>query len=245
MFNISLTKLFCYYQNMKSLNLILVFVFSFYSLAEEGRLGREPNEYKYTSIGIDIIQTDETGIGAKISFALPGPLYAVLERRAEGVDEDTESYDRIINGARVGAQIGIGDLLSNVSTKGMSLGIKNFFDVYGELGIKSVAIDGDTNSFSEDDAQAHLVGGIRFGDSNGWEGKIFIDYSKESEVIIKSCPDNQICPAVIEYVLNDKTDQKFGAGILYNINNRSAVTFELISSKVLDSSLKIGYQINF
>lgn len=230
---------------MKSLNLILVFVFSFYSLAEEGRLGREPNEYKYTSIGIDIIQTDETGIGAKISFALPGPLYAVLERRAEGVDEDTESYDRIINGARVGAQIGIGDLLSNVSTKGMSLGIKNFFDVYGELGIKSVAIDGDTNSFSEDDAQAHLVGGIRFGDSNGWEGKIFIDYSKESEVIIKSCPDNQICPAVIEYVLNDKTDQKFGAGILYNINNRSAVTFELISSKVLDSSLKIGYQINF
>ena len=245
MFDISLTKLFCYYQNMKSLNLILVFVFSFYSLAEEGRLGREPNEYKYTSIGIDIIQTDETGIGAKISFALPGPLYAVLERRAEGVDKDTESYDRIINGARIGAQIGIGDLLSNVSTKGMSLGIKNFFDVYGELGIKSVAIDGDTNSFSEDDAQAHLVGGIRFGDSNGWEGKIFIDYSKESEVIIKSCPDNQICPAVIEYVLNDKTDQKFGAGILYNINDRSAVTFELISSKVLDSSLKIGYQINF
>ena len=245
MFNISLTKLFCYYQNMKSFNLILVFVFSFYSLAEEGRLGREPNEYKYTSIGIDIIQTDETGIGAKISFALPGPLYAVLERRAEGVDKDTESYDRIINGARIGAQIGIGDLLSNVSIKGMSLGIKNFFDVYGELGIKSVAIDGDTNTFSEDDAQAHLVGGIRFGDSNGWEGKIFIDYSKESEVIIKSCPDNQICPAVIEYVLNDKTDQKFGAGILYNINNRSAVTFELISSKVLDSSLKIGYQINF
>ena len=230
---------------MKSLNLILVFVFSFYSLAEEGRLGREPNEYKYTSIGIDIIQTDETGIGAKISFALPGPLYAVLERRAEGVDKDTESYDRIINGARIGAQIGIGDLLSNVSTKGMSLGIKNFFDVYGELGIKSVAIDGDTNSFSEDDAQAHLVGGIRFGDSNGWEGKIFIDYSKESEVIIKPCPDNQICPRIIEYVLSNETDQKFGAGILYNINNRSAVTFELISSKVLDSSLKIGYQINF
>jgi hypothetical protein len=38
-----------------------------------------------------------------------------LERRAEGVDKDTESYDRIINGARIGAQIGIGDLLSNVS----------------------------------------------------------------------------------------------------------------------------------
>ena len=75
--------------------------------------------------------------------------------------------------------------------------------------------------------------------------EFFIDYSKESEVIIKPCPDGDICPAVVEYVLDEETDQKFGAGILYNINKRSAVTLELISSKVLDSSLKIGYQINF
>ena len=230
---------------MKYFNFILVLTFSLCSISEDGRLGREANDYKYTSIGIDIVQTDQTGIGAKLSFVLPGPLYAVLERRAEGVDKDTESYDRIINGARIGAQIGIGDLLSNVSAKGVNLGIKNVFDVYGELGVKSVAIDGDTNSFSEDDAQAHLIAGIRFGDSNNWEGKIFIDYSKESEVIIKPCPNAQICPAVVEYVLDEETDQKFGAGVLYNINNRSAVTLELISSKVLDSSLKIGYQINF
>jgi len=230
---------------MKYFNFILVLTFSVCSISEEGRLGREANDYKYTSIGIDIVQTDQTGIGAKLSFVLPGPLYAVLERRAEGVDKDTESYDRIINGARIGAQIGIGDLLSNVSAKGVNLGIKNVFDVYGELGVKSVAIDGNTNSFSEDDAQAHLIAGIRFGDSNNWEGKIFIDYSKESEVIIKPCPDGDICPAVVEYELDEETDQKFGAGILYNINKRSAVTLELISSKVLDSSLKIGYQINF
>ena len=230
---------------MKCFNFILVLTFSLCSISGDGRLGREANDYKYTSIGIDIVQTDQTGIGAKLSFVLPGPLYAVLERRAEGVDKDTESYDRIINGARIGAQIGIGDLLSNVSAKGVNLGIKNVFDVYGELGVKSVAIDGDTNSFSEDDAQAHLIAGIRFGDSNNWEGKIFIDYSKESEVIIKPCPDGDICPAVVEYMLDDETDQKFGAGILYNINKRSAVTLELISSKVLDSSLKIGYQINF
>jgi hypothetical protein len=230
---------------MKYFNFILVLTFSVCSISEEGRLGREANDYKYTSIGIDIVQTDQTGIGAKLSFVLPGPLYAILERRAEGVDKDTESYDRIINGARIGAQIGIGDLLSNVSAKGVNLGIKNVFDVYGELGVKSVAIDGNTNSFSEDDAQAHLIAGIRFGDSNNWEGKIFIDYSKESEVIIKPCPDGDICPAVVEYELDEETDQKFGAGILYNINKRSAVTLELISSKVLDSSLKIGYQINF
>ena len=117
---------------MKSFNFILIFIFSFYSVAEEGRLGREPNNYKYTSIGIDIIQSDKTGVGAKLSFVLPGPLYAVLERRAEGVDKDTESFERIVNGARIGAQIGIGDLLGNISAKGVNLGIKNIFDVYGK-----------------------------------------------------------------------------------------------------------------
>jgi len=95
--------------------------------------------------------------------------------------------------------------------------------------------------------KAHLIAGLRFGDSNDWEGKIFIDYSKESEIIRKPCPD-QVCTAAeiaVEYILDEETDQKYGAGILYNINNRSAFTLEVMSSKVLDSSFKIGYQINF
>jgi len=230
---------------MKIFNFLLIITFTLNSFSEDGRLGREPNDFKYTSIGLDIIQSDKTGIGAKISFKLPGPLYAVLERKAEGVDTDTNSYDRIINGARIGAQIGIGDLLSNVSAKGVDININNVFDIYGEFGVKSVAIDDDINSFSEDDAQAHIIAGIRFGNSNNWEGKIFIDYSKESEVIIKPCPINQICPAVVEYILDEETDQKFGAGVLYNINNRSAVTVEVTTSKVLESIFKVGYQINF
>lgn len=230
---------------MKIFNFLLIILFTLNSFSEDGRLGREPNDFKYTSIGLDIIQSDKTGIGAKISFKLPGPLYAVLERKAEGVDTDTNSYDRIINGARIGAQIGIGDLLSNVSAKGVDININNVFDIYGEFGVKSVAIDDDINSFSEDDAQAHIIAGIRFGNSNNWEGKIFIDYSKESEVIIKPCPINQVCPAVVEYILDEETDQKFGAGVLYNINNRSAVTVEVTTSKVLESIFKVGYQINF
>lgn len=230
---------------MKILNFLLIFIFTLNSFSEDGRLGREPNDFKYTSIGLDIIQSDKTGIGARISFKLPGPLYAVLERKAEGIDKDTNSYDRIINGGRIGAQIGIGDLLDNISAKGVTLGVKNIFDVYGEFGIKSTAIEDDINSFSEDDAQAHVIAGIRFGDSNSWEGKIFLDYSKESEVIIKPCPISQVCPAVVEYILDEETDQKLGAGVLYNINNRTAVTIEVTSSEVLENIFKVGYQINF
>ena len=112
---------------MRLIYFLLVLTITFNSLSEEGRLGRESNDFKYASIGIDLIQSDKTGIGVMLSFELPGPLYAVLERKAEGVDSEEDSYDRIINGARLGAQVGIGDLISNISASGINVGVKKYF----------------------------------------------------------------------------------------------------------------------
>ena len=229
---------------MKYIQLFLFFIFITPLFSEEGRLGRESNEYKYNSLGLSLVQTEDTGLGVNLSVSLPGSLYITLERKAEGIDVDTESFDRIVNAARIGVHSGIGDLLSSISAKGVNLKIKNVFDVYAEIGIKSTSIEGDINSFSEDDAQANIITGIRFGDSNGWEGKIFVDFSKESEVIQKPCL-SEVCPAVLEYILDEETDQKYGAGVLFNINNRSAFKVEVLSSKLFDTSLKIGYQLNF
>ena len=229
---------------MKHIQLFLFFIFITPLSSEEGRLGRESNEYIYNSLGLSLIQTEDTGLGVNLSVSLPGSLYITLERKAEGIDVDTDSFDRIVNAARIGVHSGIGDLLSSISAKGVNLKIKNVFDVYAEIGIKSTSIEGDINSFSEDDAQANIITGIRFGDSNGWEGKIFVDFSKESEVIQKPCL-SEVCPAVLEYILDEETDQKYGAGVLFNINNRSAFKAEVLSSKLFDTSLKIGYQLNF
>ena len=229
---------------MKHIQLFLFFIFITPLSSEEGRLGRESNEYKYNSLGLSLVQTEDTGLGVNLSVSLPGSLYITLERKAEGIDVDTESFDRIVNAARIGVHSGIGDLLSSISAKGVNLKIKNVFDVYAEIGIKSTSIEGDINSFSEDDAQANIITGIRFGDSNGWEGKIFVDFSKETEVIQKPCL-SEVCPAVLEYILDEETDQKYGAGVLFNINNKSAFKVEVLSSKLFDTSLKIGYQLNF
>ena len=229
---------------MKYLHFFIFIILTSPLLSEEGRLGRESNDYKYNSLGLSLIQTEDTGLGLNLSVSLPGSLYITLERKAEGVDMENDDFDRIINAARIGVHSGIGDLLSSISAKGVNLKIKNVFDVYLEVGIKSTSIEGDINSFSEDDAQANIITGIRFGDSNGWEGKIFVDFSKESEVIQKPCL-SEICPAVVEYILDEETDQKYGAGVLFNINNKSAFTVEMLSSKVFDTSLKIGYQLNF
>tara|TARA_B100001769_G_C21954283_1_gene513669 strand:+ start:186 stop:878 length:693 start_codon:yes stop_codon:yes gene_type:complete len=230
---------------MRYLFLITAFLgFSIFSLSDEEK--KEKYEgFKYSSIGIDLIQTDKTAIGAKASLPLPGGLYIVLERKAEGIDTSNDSYDRIINAARIGVHAGIGDIFSSVSAKGLKLSVKNFFDVYAEFGLKSTAYESDINSFSEDDAKANVIAGIRFGNNSGWEGKLFIDLSKDSELKIKPCPNGQVCAQLIEYELDDETDQKFGAGVLYNINKRSAVSFEMSSSKIFDASMKIGYQFNF
>jgi hypothetical protein len=230
---------------MQKIQLLLFLILIVPLSSEEGRLGRESNDYKYNALGLSLIQTEDTQVGLNLSVSLPGSLYITLQRKAEGVDMENESFDRIINAARIGVHSGIGDLLSSISAKGVNLKIKNVFDVYAEIGIKSTSIEGDINSFSEDDAQANVITGIRFGDSNGWEGKIFVDFSKESEVVQKQCAQDQVCPAVVEYTLDEEADQKYGAGVLYNINNRSAVSFEFLSSKVLDASFKVGYQLNF
>ena len=221
-----------------------LFGFSTFSFSDEEKKDKSDG-FKYSSIGIDIIQTDKTAVGAKASLPLPGGLYIVLERKAEGIDTSNDSYDRVINAARIGVHAGIGDIFSSVSAKGLKLSVKNIFDVYAEFGVKSTAYESDINSFSEDDAQANVIAGIRFGNSSGWEGKLFIDLSKDSELKIKSCPTGQVCAQLIEYELDNETDQKFGAGVLYNINKRSAVSFEMSSSKIFDASMKIGYQLNF
>lgn len=231
--------------SMQKIQLLLFLILIVPLSSEEGRLGRESNDYKYNALGLSLIQTENTQVGLSLSVSLPGSLYITLQRKAEGVDMENESFDRIINAARIGVHSGIGDLLSSISAKGVNLKIKNVFDVYAEIGIKSTSIEGDINSFSEDDAQANVITGIRFGDSNGWEGKIFVDFSKESEVVQKQCAQDQVCPAVVEYILDEEADQKYGAGVLYNINNRSAVSLEFLSSKVLDASFKVGYQLNF
>ena len=218
-----------------------ILAFSINTLADE----EDKVEFDYSAFEINLVQTDSTGVGIKVAFPLPGGLYLVAERKAEEIDLENDSYERIINSARLGIHAGIGDIFSSVSAKGLKLKIENIFDVYAELGIKSTAYDINLDSFSKDDSKANIVAGIRFGDPMGWEGKFFVDFSKDAEIAIKECPTGQVCAEVIEYELDEDTDRKLGFGALYNINKRSAVSLELSTSKIFETSVKIGYQINF
>ena len=54
----------------------------------------------------------------------------------------------------------------------------------------------------------------------------------------------QVCTTLVEYELADKTDQKFGAGLQYNIN-KGLSYFRMMSSKIFDSSLSLSYKLKF
>lgn len=230
---------------MKFYFLVFLATFSSTQILADKEEEKNSENFKYSYLSLDVIQTDDTALGLSASLPLPGGLYIVLQRRAEGVDTSNDSYDRIINSARVGIHAGIDDIFESISSNGIKLDIKNFFDLYAELGLKSTSFDTDIISFSEDDSQANVIAGIRFGNPSGWEGNLYVDLSKDSDIKIKECPVGQICAELVEYELADETDQKFGAGLQYNINKRSAVTIEMMSSTIFDSSVKLGYKLKF
>ena len=227
---------------MKNLKLVVLVFLSFAVISEDSRIERGANDYKYTSLGIYAFDAeDDSGLEAKLSLSLPGPLYLVAEAKADGVNVDNETYDKFTKALRIGAHVGIGDVLNSISVGGVSLKLENFLDVFLELGIKATDIDSNINFFSDTNTEANAITGIRFGNANAWEGKIFIDFSKETEVVLQKCPVNLVCTAFetsqVTYVLDDETDQKFGFTAIYNINKKSAFTIETSTSKVLDLSL--------
>ena len=103
----------------------LVTIFSAEILADtEDKKNSE--DFKYSHLKLDLVQTDDTAIGLSAALPLPGGLYIVLQRKAEGVDTSDDSYDRIINAARLGIHAGIGDIFESISSNGIKLNVKNF-----------------------------------------------------------------------------------------------------------------------
>lgn len=232
---------------MKYFKISALLILSIGAMTEDQQLHNGSNSFKYNSIGFHVFNNEETGIEAKLSLPLPGPLYFVTEAKADDVSFDDESYERLSKALRVGIHAGVGDVLNSISIGNFSFKLKNFMDVFMEVGIK--VTDFDNKNFSENNAEANVITGVRFGDSNGWEGKIFADLTKETEIVQLACPKELICTEVetsqVRYILDDETDKKYGFTTIYNFNNNGSFFVEIKTSTLLDGSIKIGYQLNF
>ena len=233
---------------MKLFNFFLFLFLAFPIFAEEkGRLDREQFDFRYTSIGISFINSNgaDNGLAINSSFKLPGPLYLRFERRGDGIDFENESIDKTTDSFRIGAHSGIGDILSNISASGVNLSIKNIFEIYGEFGVKSWSVENESFDFDDSNYEAHFVSGIHFGDSNDWEGKIFLDVSSEAEPVINDdvvCLELD-CPTI--YEISDDQNRRFGFEAIYNRGKYTAFTIGASTNSLYDSTtFEIGFRIN-
>ena len=106
---------------MKSIFTIFLALFSFYAISDNHGSNRESNNYKYTSIGLHAIESEKSGFALNFSVDLPGSFYAVLERQADGIDYKSESYDKVIDSARLGLHMGVGDIFESISSNNFEI----------------------------------------------------------------------------------------------------------------------------
>lgn len=233
---------------MRFLNFFLFLILTLPIISEEtGRLDREKFDFRHTYIGLSYISANnaDSGLAINSSLKLPGPLYLKFERRGDGIDFEKETVDKTTDSIRVGVHAGIGDILSNISASGVNLSIKNIFEIYGELGVKSWSLENDNFNFNENNYEAHFVSGIHFGDSNDWEGRIFLDVSSEAEPIVNDdvvCLELN-CPTI--YEISDDQNRRFGFEAVYNRGKYTAFTIGASTNSLYDSTtFEVGFRIN-
>ena len=239
---------------MKKFLFVLV-IFLFNSALQADRLDRDPNDYSYTSLGIKLTsQNENLNAGIIGSLALPGPLYATFSQTAIGVDEDEYegvNFDQEVRSFNIGAHMGVGDLLNSISVGSVSLNLQNFMDVFAELGVRQYAFE---TSSDFDESFVGAVLGVRFGDSNGWEGKFYIDLAKEVEDYAVTIPgdceeDDLVCIQGGEPVgsveFSDDRDLKIGMDFQYNVSNYFNVAFGFRTSEYLESEASLSLSLQY
>ena len=240
---------------MKNLTSLLIVV-SLFFWGETGRLGKDQYDYSYTHLGLKVSSNSEIeNFGVFGSLALPGPLYANASIEASDINETSDGeveFSRTISTARLGVHIGIGDLLNSISIGSASLTVENFMDVFLEGGVKKYSFEENLFESKDDKAFGNIVSGIKFGDANAWEGKIYIDISKEVEDYsglsnYQPCVPNEPCtePTPPDVVFSSNADKKIGFDIQFNLAKRLSVVGGFKTSEFLETEYAMSIKLQY
>jgi len=240
---------------MKNLTSLLI-VISLFFWGETGRLGKDQYDYSYTHLGLKVSSNSETeNFGVFGSLALPGPLYANASIEASDINETSDGeveFSQTISTARLGVHIGIGDLLNSISIGSASLTVENFMDVFLEGGVKKYSFEENLFESKDDKAFGNIVSGIKFGDANAWEGKIYIDISKEVEDYsglsnYQPCVPNEPCtePTPPDVVFSSNADKKIGFDIQFNLAKRLSVVGGFKTSEFLETEYAMSIKFQY
>ena len=185
----------------KLLAVFLTFGVSFLSADDE--------DFSYTYLDFSAVQAEDTGYDATLSLGLPFSLY--LRGSLEDIDTDIENsiFKKSSSIISLGTHVSIADILKNVTKNGFQFNFARFMDFYAELGADKWELE-DIEGVTEEGTDAYVQGGIRVGDSDGWELSIYLENRSLAEVELNQ--EN----GKAEYSLSDDVSNTLGIKFINN-----------------------------
>ena len=211
---------------MKKLLAVLLFIgVSFLSADDE--------DFSYTYFDLSVVQADDTGYDATVSLGLPFSLY--LRGTLEDIDAEIENaiFQKSSSIVSLGTHVSIADLLKNVTKNGFKFNFARFMDFYAELGTDKWELE-NIEGVSEEGTDAYIQGGIRVGDSDGWELSIYLENRSLAEVEINK--DN----GKAEYTLSDDVNNTLGIKFINNFHENMSLNINLDNDDSIGSTASIG-----
>ncbi len=211
---------------MKKLLAVLLFIgVSFLSADDE--------DFSYTYFDISAVQADDTGYDATVSLGLPFSLY--LRGTLEDIDAEIENaiFQKSSSIVSLGTHVSIADLLKNVTKDGFKFNFARFMDFYAELGADKWELE-NIEGVTEEGTDAYIQGGIRVGDSDGWELSIYLENRSLAEVEINK--DN----GKAEYTLSDDVNNTLGIKFINNFHENMSLNINLDNDDSIGSTASIG-----
>jgi len=209
----------------KLLAVLLFFGVSFLSADDE--------DFSYTYFDLSAVQADNTGYDATFSLGLPFSLY--LRGSVEDIDAEIENaiFEKSSSIVTLGTHVSIADLLKNVTKDGFKFNFARFMDFYAELGSDKWELE-NIDGVSEEGTDAYIQGGIRVGDSEGWELSVYLENRSLAEVEISQ--EN----GKAEYTLSDDVNNTLGIKFTNNFQENMSMNINLDNDDVIGSTVSIG-----
>ena len=193
----------------------------------------DDEDFSYTYLDLSAVQAEDTGYDATLSLGLPFSLY--LRGSLEDIDTEIENsfFKKSSSIISLGTHISIADILKNVTKDGFKFNFARFMDFYAELGTDKWELE-NIDGVSEEGTDAYIQGGIRVGDSEGWELSVYLENRSLAEIEINQ--EN----GKADYTLSDDVNNTLGIKFINNFHENMSMNINLDNDDVIGSTASIG-----
>ena len=211
----------------KKLVLYLLIV-PFYLLSDD-------EDFSYTYLGLSYNEGDSKGVTLEGAMKLPLSLYlSGSVERSDYQIEGTE-FEKNTETVRIGLHFSIADIFKQVRYKTVGFDVARFLDFYLELGPKKWELV-DSLNINKSGTDINFIGGVRLGDSEGWEANFFFDKSKQAEIARDPITNEA------QYGIGEDTEDIFGFKAIRNYNKKIALVLEASDKSTSGSSYSLGFR---